>query len=49
MEFAALVALTLLVGALILLVAVAVRKQKGETELQQEEQTTHTLGKNCGC
>lgn len=45
MELAALVALTLLLGALIVLVAVAVRKQKVETNVQ-EEQTTDTVGKN---
>ena len=44
MELAALVALTLLLGALILLVAVAVRKQKVETD--EAEQTAEPVGKN---
>ena len=44
MELAALVALTLLLGALILLVAVAVRKQNVETD--EPEQTAESVGKN---
>ncbi|CAL8266129.1 unnamed protein product [Merluccius merluccius] len=45
MELAALVALTLLLGALIILVAVAVRKHKVETDIQEEQTTDRNVVK----
>lgn len=41
MEFAAIFALSLLIGALVVLVAVAVGRQKSELS-EQNEQKTHT-------
>lgn len=45
MEFAALFVLTLLIGMLILLVAVAVGKQKGEISEQLEQNEEDSVGK----
>ena len=45
MEFAALFALTLLIGMLIILVAVAVGKQKGEISKQLEQNEEDSVGK----
>lgn len=44
MEIAALIALTLIIGALLILVAVTVGKQKGEIS-EQNEQTENLIGK----
>lgn len=45
MEFAALIALTVLIGMLIILVAIAVGKQKGEISDQLEQKEEDSVGK----